>query len=63
VSYLPLYGEDESKIPRCVACDRVLDGEAEVAGNIICSDCSRRARHQQQERLVERQRRIEEDLA
>lgn len=49
--------------PRCADCNRMLDGEAEVNGNIFCSDCTSRSRHHQQERLIARQRQIEEDLA
>lgn len=59
MSYLPF----ESGAPRCVVCNRVLDGEAEVRGEIACSDCSSRTRHQQHKRVRERQDRIEEDLA
>ena len=59
MSYLPF----ENKIPRCLVCDRVLDGEAEVANSSICSDCLSSSRHGERESVRDRQRRIEEDLA
>lgn len=62
MSYLP-YIDASNALLRCATCNRMLDGEAAVDRAEICSDCSSRARHKQQERLVARQRRIEEDLA
>ncbi len=56
------YDPSVSRVPRCPRCERVMDGEAEVAGAEVCTSCQGIIRSHAKEGMAEAQRRIEEAL-